>query len=343
MTAEFDLFGAQPWHRLRRTSYDAIYVSPHLDDAVYSCGGQIALARREGARILLLTHFGTGRDPVPGGGGLFGDLLQRKREERAAADLLDIDYVFLNAPDAFFRKMRPADLLRYTLSPLRLPESSLRQALRAVTCTLIGRLLAPTGRAYVPLAIGAHPDHRETYEIGRALHAEQPQRVLFYEDVPYALVSALRAQRLRQVAFPHAANAGLNAEAREVADFVFAQASPLARRLGRALAAAHITAIDAFLRVTGSRDPIGAHLQLEERDISAVIDTKVAAIRAYVTQTNFFFPPGDAIYDVLARSGDRYVERVWTLAAEAAEPAAPLPAGLLAQARECVDALEHVR
>ena len=43
--------------------YDALYLSPHLDDAALSCGGQIAQATRRGARVLIVTVM-AGDPPV---------------------------------------------------------------------------------------------------------------------------------------------------------------------------------------------------------------------------------------------------------------------------------------
>ncbi|MEZ4728018.1 MAG: PIG-L family deacetylase [Caldilineaceae bacterium] len=43
--------------------YDAIYLSPHLDDVALSCGGQIFGATRTGQRVLIVTI--TAGDPPP--------------------------------------------------------------------------------------------------------------------------------------------------------------------------------------------------------------------------------------------------------------------------------------
>ena len=47
------------------------------------------------------------------------------------------------------------------------------------------------------------------------------------------------------------------------------------------------------------------------RDIGDVLDRKIAAMRAYATQTAYFYP--DAIETKLPRAGDRFVERSWQL------------------------------
>lgn len=340
MTVALDVTSAYPWYRLRETAYDAIYVSPHMDDAVYSCGGRMALARAAGERILIVTLFGTGLDDERGRG-LFDNIVQRKREERAAADLLDVDHLFLNLPDFLFRKKRPVDWVRYAVTFGRLPETPLRRRTRAALQAIIRRLLASGGRVYFPLAIGGHPDHRETYELGRALHGSAPRSVLFYEDIPYAQVNALRSDRLRQLGLPVASPSSLGADARELGAFVLMHERGARRLLGQALLASHLAGVRLLKQLSGSRDPIAARLSERELDITSVIDLKVAAMRAYVTQTAHFFPAGEALYDVLVRRGERYVERVWELEADASERAEELDPELVDQELARVASLQR--
>ena len=47
-----------------KSQYDLIYLSPHLDDAALSCGGQIARFRGEGRSVLIVTV--TAGDPPTG-------------------------------------------------------------------------------------------------------------------------------------------------------------------------------------------------------------------------------------------------------------------------------------
>jgi hypothetical protein len=97
----------------------------------------------------------------------------------------------------------------------------------------------------------------------------------------------------------------------------------------------------ALSRIRGSRDPIARCLTLHEHDISSVIDQKVAAMRAYETQTAFFYPAGAAIYDALCRADARYIERTWTLAPAGLERPQAIEPLALSRALEHVDALER--
>ncbi|MDB4976775.1 MAG: family deacetylase [Myxococcaceae bacterium] len=322
---------AYPWSRLRAKQYDEIYVSPHMDDAVYSCGGQIALERRAGKRILIITVFGDGKDEHTKAAGtklgIFSDTEQRKREERAAVERLDVDHLWLNYPDLLVRPKRLGELFRYGLPFVTLAPSELCARLYAALSALVQGLLASEGRVFLPLGVGAHPDHRIVHAVGRALAARGPGSYLFYEDIPYAQVPALRAERLRQLGLVRPDRA-LEA-AREVHAFVFAHAPSWQRPLTQGLTTLHTLVTRALFRVLGDKTPVVEERDLRERDIDAVIEDKVEAMRAYATQTAYFFPPGAAIYDVLTRAGERYVERYWRLGS--APAARPIEGGAYAE------------
>src|SRR5690606_37710466 len=67
-------------------------------------------------------------------------------------------------------------------------------------------------------------------------------------------------------------------------------------------------------RITGlvDRHPEESDPTVSECDITSTIQAKAAAMRGYTTQTEWAFPPGDALLAGLVRSGDRFVERYWT-------------------------------
>ncbi|MET0283208.1 MAG: PIG-L family deacetylase [Polyangiales bacterium] len=294
-----------PWSRLRSARYDEIYVSPHMDDAVYSCGGRIAQRRAEGARILVITVFGNGRDDDHGEG-IFGDMATRKREERAAMDLLDVDHVLLNHADLLVRPKSPAALARYVIPFLAIGPNAWQRELAASIAALRFRFATPNARVYFPLGVGGHPDHRLVFEVGAAL-ADEPF-VWFYEDIPYAQVPALRSDRLHQLGLgPASFRLGAVGETH---GFVMAHAPRWQLPFTYTAVLGHWLTVQTLSRLRRGSAIARAH---EERDISDVIERKVAAIRAYATQTAFFFPAGDALYGVLTRSGKRYVERSWQL------------------------------
>jgi LmbE family N-acetylglucosaminyl deacetylase len=294
-----------PWSRLRSTSYDEIFISPHMDDAVYSCGGRIAQRRAEGARILVVTVFGNGRDDDQGSG-VFGDIAQRKREEQAAMELLDVDYMLLNLPDLLVRPKPPAELVRYALPFLELGPNALQRHAAASIAAVRARFALPSTHLYFPLAVGTHPDHRLVFEIGAAL-AHEPF-VWFYEDAPYAQVPALREDRLHQLGLgPAVLRLGAVAETHA---FMMSHAPCWQQPFTWTAVLGHWLTVQALSRL---RHGSASARKEDVRDISDVIDRKVAAMRAYATQTAYFYPAGDALYTALARAGGRYVERSWQL------------------------------
>lgn len=303
-----------PWYRVRSAQYDAIYVSPHMDDAVYSCGGQIALQRAAGQRVLVVTVFGHGESPEHEPG-VFRDYTQRRREEEAAMARLDVDHVWLNYPDLLVRPKPLATLIRYALPFVTLAPNALCDRLEATVYALCTRLLAPSGQLYVPLAVGAHPDHRLVFDAVRAMSSRaRGWSELFYEDIPYAQVPAVRADRLHYLGLsrPRTLLAALRA-VRETRAFLFAHTPAWQHPVLTLVVGLHWAFSRLFFRLFGRRDAIADERTLSERAIDQVVHEKVAAMRAYSTQTAYFYPAGDALYDKLVRSKGHYVERYWSL------------------------------
>ncbi len=169
-----------------------IYLSPHLDDAVLSCGGLIPRQAAAGESVLVVTVCAG--DPGPEPFTPFAQMLHtvwgspaspvgdRRSEDRVACGRLDASVLHLEVPDAIYRH-GPAGGALYTseetlLGPLALQETGLVQQVAErleSTC--------PRGASiYSPLAIGGHVDHRLTRSaaerLGRPLH--------YYRDFPYA-------------------------------------------------------------------------------------------------------------------------------------------------------------
>ena len=312
-----------------------------MDDAVYSCGGQIALARAAGSHVLVITLFGNGSSE-PAGHGVFGDIAQRKREEQAAMARLDLDHLWLNYPDLLARPKRARELARHLLPFRELAPSELTARLYAALHALCAGLLAPHGRVHFPLAIGFHPDHRLTFEVGRALSVTTQLSITFYEDVPYAQVAALRSDRLRYLGLTDVEPErprGLLRDAREIAGFLFAHAPRWQRALGAPFVLGHLALSRALFRLFGRQVVERGTFEAAEREIDEVVHLKVAAMRDYETQTAYFFPKGEAVYEVLSRARGRYVERSWRLGPPRRLPALAGADIYLASEREKLAAL----
>lgn len=172
--------------------YDQLYLAPHLDDAVLSCGGRIALQVDAGQRVLVVTlcagtplptqatspfaqhlqrAWNVGDDPIS----------VRRQEDAVALAALGCDGVQLNLLDAPYRVGRYGE------------GEGWRGAVAAddpllSTAMLIMQQLwtqQPHAPMAVPLGVGTHVDHQLICAAGLALYA-LGAGVCWYEDAPYA-------------------------------------------------------------------------------------------------------------------------------------------------------------
>jgi len=184
------------------TPLTQIYLSPHLDDAVFSCGGMIHRHIHSGGRVVVVTVC-TG-DPPPGPISDYAESLHQRwqAEEHAAAapaevvrrrrseDLdalaaLGAQAVHLDIPDCIYRLNQASNW------PLYSSDSAIFGPLNQAELTLVRRvatkltnLLHGFGRhqLFVPLGIGNHVDHqlaRRAAEVAGGIYG-------YYEDYPYA-------------------------------------------------------------------------------------------------------------------------------------------------------------
>jgi LmbE family N-acetylglucosaminyl deacetylase len=172
--------------------YPQIYIAPHLDDVVLSCGGRIALQRDAAERVLVVTicagspaadadlspfaHYlhgawALGDDPVA----------QRRAEDAAALKVLRCDGLHLAHLDAPYRQPEYGE--RGAVFGTPAPGDPLLPTAQSILHQLHQQ--QPTARVYVPLGIGNHVDHQLVYAAGVALH-DTGGDVVWYEDAPYA-------------------------------------------------------------------------------------------------------------------------------------------------------------
>ncbi len=168
-----------------------IYLSPHYDDAVLSCGGTIALQHTTGSQALVITVFGGGGDAAlsPFAGQLhremgFGATAQeavsrRQEEDAAACDLLGADYLWLNFPDALYRGYDSREALFGTVHP---GDVSIEEQLAAILLEIRSR--APLAVLYAPMGVGHHVDHQLVCSAADRL-TQQKANIKFFEDFPY--------------------------------------------------------------------------------------------------------------------------------------------------------------
>ncbi|WP_420391781.1 YcaO-like family protein [Acuticoccus sp.] len=163
----------------------ALFVSPHLDDAVFSAGATIARLVREGVAVTVATVF-TRSVPHPTGFALACQLDKgvspdvdymalRREEDRAACERLGATPVWLDLPEAPHRGYENAAAL---FGPRR-DDDPVETVIAA-----LAPVVADAARVFVPQGIGGHVDHLMVRDAVAALNVRD--RVLAWVDQPYA-------------------------------------------------------------------------------------------------------------------------------------------------------------
>jgi LmbE family N-acetylglucosaminyl deacetylase len=179
-----------------------IYLSPHLDDAVLSCGGSIYQQAQRGESVAVITMFSA--SPPPGkplspfarslhdrwhASALSADFddppSARRTEDHRALSVLseNITVIHHPLPDCIYR-LDPA-----TGSALYASESAIFGPVHPAdpAFAALSQLpeIPPGAVLYAPLAVGGHVDHRLLRKVALACDAP-PGEIRFYEDYPYA-------------------------------------------------------------------------------------------------------------------------------------------------------------
>jgi LmbE family N-acetylglucosaminyl deacetylase len=171
----------------------ALALSPHLDDAAFSCGGLLASLAADGWHVVMATLF-TGSVPDPTGFALACQLdkglpaevdymaLRRDEDIEAAAALGIAPPVHL----AF----REAPHRGYGSAPELFAETRADDGIAADLAPAIAGLIAAERPDLIlaPQAIGGHVDHVQTVRALRSLAGEAP--VLWWRDFPYTVREA---------------------------------------------------------------------------------------------------------------------------------------------------------
>jgi LmbE family N-acetylglucosaminyl deacetylase len=177
---------------MERPRYRAVIISPHLDDAVFSCGGLIAKLALEGP-VLVLNLFTHYLANLKIHGAVLGD--GRYQEEANAARFLGFESRTLGELDAPFRRKAYRQLGNLFRPPCNedmqwLPEFRLK--LFAVLVEF------DFDQIYVPLGIGWHVDHVLAHMAFEPW--AQHHQLLYYEDAPYCCIPHATRYRLNDLA-----------------------------------------------------------------------------------------------------------------------------------------------
>ncbi|MGM7777461.1 PIG-L deacetylase family protein [Arthrobacter sp. KNU-44] len=186
-----------------------LFLSPHLDDAVLSCGALMESAANNRKVVVATLFTEAGPAPYTRAARSFlrqcsahdaGDLFEaRRREDAAVFNDLGVQPIHLGATDALFRK-REEKMVRSGVLGRALPElvhryptyrfdialgrisrgdASLISRLRDSVAGLIQQHSADL--VFCPVGVGRHVDHLITRMVGEAF----TNHVVYYSDFPY--------------------------------------------------------------------------------------------------------------------------------------------------------------
>jgi len=178
-----------------------VYISPHLDDAAFSCGALIYQQAQAGERVIVITVCAG--DPPPGRLTPFAHGLHarwrlsaveavaaRRAEDVCAMQVLGATPVYLWVPDCIYRTSSTGEAVVMSEADLFGALSPLDEPLVTHVAAQIAHLLPrwEPVQVYAPLGIGQHVDHQLTRRA-----AEQLGRPLIYvEDYPYAAKNSVQ-------------------------------------------------------------------------------------------------------------------------------------------------------
>lgn len=168
----------------------ALFISPHLDDAVFSCGGTMAKLAESGWKTILCTVF-TKSIVNPKGFALRCQLDKnlapdidymklRRAEDAAAARILNVsETLYLNFPEAPHRGYNSAPEL---FAGIKTGDRIWKNI--AEHFTLLGDIHQPAA-VFAPQGIGNHCDHLQT--INAVLEVFNARKINWYYDTPYII------------------------------------------------------------------------------------------------------------------------------------------------------------
>jgi hypothetical protein len=158
-------------------------VSPHLDDAILSCGVLIQRRVAAGDAVLSLNIFSSGANSQ-----------NRKKEDQRAQGEIGTGAFFLDELDAPDRDPQYNSLVKLFFGALDKSQDPYIDKVAGRIDEFLKRNKIDI--AWFPLAAGTHIDHRIAYEAGRRIRTVP---VRFYEDRPYILWPGVLQGRMNQI------------------------------------------------------------------------------------------------------------------------------------------------
>ncbi|MEJ2646623.1 MAG: PIG-L family deacetylase [Gammaproteobacteria bacterium] len=303
--------------------FKAVFISPHLDDAVLSCGGTLAqLAASDPVLVVnVFTHY-----PNRYHRGAINAGQERHAEERNAARYLGYRSLNLGETDAIFRKTTRGSARRLFLPPRLGDIDSLGKLSARIEECLSG---IEYETLYLPMGIGWHVDHMLCHLATR--HYLGRPNVLLYEDAPYCLVPNAARYRVHELGrAPGGADLVPPSLAGLFGDWLvtsrsYLSTAPVASIRPYPLRLAANMVVAGYLgqlmarHLRPSSDGRRYRLEALSRDVTATFDRKISACYLYESQINeFFFDRSDFVerysrYSETLGKPRRQYERFWQM------------------------------
>lgn len=175
-----------------------VYLSPHLDDVVYSCGGQVWQQARARDPVLVVTFFAASPSDAAINpytlelrerwGNALDPVAARRTEDARALKILAAQALHLPFLDCVYRQDPQTGQVYYPtvetiFGEVHASERMWHEELARALLSPVGDLGSAT--VYAPLTVGHHVDHilvqRVAFELLRLGH-----EVRYYEDFPYS-------------------------------------------------------------------------------------------------------------------------------------------------------------
>lgn len=197
----------------------ALFISPHLDDAAFSCGGTAARLASLGWSVVISTVF-TASVPDPRGFALTCQtdkgipasvdyMALRRAEDSAACAVLGARETWLDLPEAPHRGYEsPPELFSGVI-----PGDEVCVAIEHNIANLVQRFNSDL--VFVPQGLGGHVDHIQVVEaVGRVVRRTPglEEALLYYRDTPYAMRDPEAAPALGGVAGMEETGTGIRRE-----------------------------------------------------------------------------------------------------------------------------------
>lgn len=192
-------------YQIKEKKYDAIFFSPHLDDAILSAGNAITTLKDQNKTVLIVSIF-TSAQAFPsqdardfttrcGFTTPKAFFAARKKEDRQAATLLKADIYHLDFTDAGFRADHPN--FNTVFSPkLTKSDQALVETVATTLSKVISRSAKPLTKLFFPLGVGWHVDHQiVTLTTQKIWNPKENWQLIFWEDIPYRNVTGATIAR----------------------------------------------------------------------------------------------------------------------------------------------------